>query len=86
MRMPETQRALETPLGLFSFRFYCSLLEEKITRILTPSLYIMLFALLKRLEFQPVRRDKKQGQGFVNGTLKGDSSTVLCTSPIWGSL
>ena len=59
MHTSETQRALETPCCLFSFRLYCCRLEKAIAQLLTPSLCIMLFVLLKRLGFKPVRRDRK---------------------------
>lgn len=48
-----------SPLCLFSFRLYCSHVETKITPILTSSLPIMLFVLLKRSGFKPGRRDSK---------------------------
>lgn len=59
--LSRAQRALEAPLCLFSFRLYCSHSEKKITQILTPSLYTVLFVLLKRLGFKLVRRDSKLG-------------------------
>lgn len=68
--------------ALFIFlRLYCSHLERKITQVLTAFLYIMLFVLLKRLGFKPVRRHKG-GQALKSVWQGGPLCTSLCLTSL----